>query len=68
MCEKYNIHITMKFFKYDHLPEHLQSISKTFCELAHHVNDNLVDDREKYECLRRLLEAKDCAVRSLVSC
>ena len=60
----------LEYFKYDHLPEHLQKISKPFYELAIKLATELPDSQrniiggEKYFALRKLLEAKDCAVRS----
>ena len=54
----------IKFFKYQHLPEKLQNISKPFCELADWVDKNLPDGAEKTVSLRKLLESKDCAVRA----
>ena len=56
----------LQFFKYDHLPEHLQEVSKPFCDLAHQLAENLEDNAETTTALRKLLEAKDCAVRSLL--
>lgn len=58
----------VKYFKYDHLPEHLQMVSKPFCELAHKINQDslLVDEDEKQAGLRKLLEAKDCIVRAMI--
>lgn len=56
----------LQFFKYDHLPKHLQDVSKPFCELAEKINNNLPDNEEKTVSLRKLLEAKDCAVRALL--
>lgn len=54
----------MKYFKYDHLPEHLQKVSRPFGELAQKMNKELPDGAEKSAGLRKLLEAKDCMVRS----
>jgi len=56
----------MKYFKYDHLPEKLQAISKPFGDLAQEMNENLPDNAEKSAGLRKLLEAKDCFVRTVV--
>jgi hypothetical protein len=55
----------LQFFKYDHLPEHLQEISKPFSELAHKINE-LPPNPETSTALRKLLEAKDCAVRAKI--
>lgn len=54
------------FFTYEHLPEHLQSVSKPFCQLARDVAASLTG-AEATVCLRKLLEAKDCAVRAKLS-
>jgi len=54
----------LQFFKYEHLPKHLQEISRPFGELAKHLNDTLPPNLEREAALRKLLEAKDCAVRS----
>lgn len=54
----------MQFFAYEHLPPHLQAISKPFGELAQHMVDTLPSNPERTVGLRKLLEAKDCAVRA----
>ena len=54
----------MKYFAYDHLPEHLQAVSKPFCDVATWMSESLPDGPEKSAGLRKLLEAKDCAVRA----
>ena len=56
----------MQFFKYDHLPENLQIISRYFCELAEQVHEMLPRNPERSTALRKLLEAKDAAVRALI--
>jgi hypothetical protein len=53
-----------RYFKYDHLPEQLQLISKPIADLAEIMLDELPDGPEKAEGLRKLLEAKDCFVRA----
>ena len=53
----------LKFFEYAHLPAHLQEISKPFCELATEVA-NRAENAETTVALRKLLEAKDAAVRA----
>ncbi len=59
------MHYLNQFFKFGHLPEHLKAISEPFCILAHALND-LPDNPEKTTALRKLLEAKDCAVRAVL--
>lgn len=54
----------MQFFAYTHLPTHLQEISKPFGDLAQHIVDTLPSNPERTAGLRKLLEAKDCAVRA----
>ena len=56
----------IQFFSYKHLPCLLQDISMPFCDLAHHINDTLPNNPEKTVDLRKLLEAKDCAVRTVL--
>lgn len=57
-------HYLMQFFSYKHLPERLQAISKPFCELAEKLDLDLPENPETTTALRKLLEAKDCAVRA----
>jgi len=54
----------MHFFAYQHLPERLQAISKPFGELAEKIVAELPRNPERTVALRKLLEAKDCAVRA----
>lgn len=54
----------LQYFKYEHLSAELQAVSKPFCELAHKMSSQLNDGPEKTVMLRKLLEAKDCAVRA----
>ena len=54
----------LQFFKYDHLPQELQEVSKPFCELATKIANNLPQNPENTTAIRKLLEAKDCAVRA----
>lgn len=54
----------MKHFAYEHLPLHLQDVSKHFGLLANLMSKNLPDGPEKSAGLRKLLEAKDCFVRA----
>jgi len=62
-----NQHPALIFFKYEHLPEHLQAVSKPFGDLARKLADELPACRELDKALDRLLEAKDCAVRARLS-
>ena len=54
----------IKYFKYEHLPDHLQPTSKAFADLARTIEANHMPSAEKSVVLRKLLEAKDAAVRS----
>jgi hypothetical protein len=54
----------MKFFDYEHLPPHLQEVSKPIGDLARAMDAMLPDSAEKSAGLRKLLEAKDCVVRA----
>lgn len=56
----------LKFFEYDHLPPHLKAVSAPVCHLAHDLVENLPEGPELTAGLRKLLEAKDCFVRTLV--
>lgn len=70
----------LQFFSYSHLPPHLQAVSKPFCELAYAIVDGdngsetgnltfggpLHRSAERTVALRKLLEAKDAAVRALL--
>ena len=59
-------HPLMEYFKYKHLPEHLQKISKPICELADQMSRELCDGSEQTAGLRKLLEAKDCFARAKI--
>lgn len=54
----------LQFFAYEHLPAHLQEHSKLFAELAGKLVETLPSNPERTTALRKLLEAKDCAVRA----
>lgn len=54
----------LQFFAYKHLPEDLQEVSKPFCDLALIMVRTLPQCAERAMGLRKLLEAKDCAVRA----
>lgn len=56
----------MQFFAYGHLPPAMQEVSKPFCELATYVFNNLPSNPERTVALRKLLEAKDAAVRAFI--
>ena len=54
----------LAFFKFEHLPTHLQDKSRPFAELAIWIVRTLPQNPERTVALRKLLEAKDCAVRA----
>lgn len=56
----------LQFFGFAHLPPLMQEVSRPFCDLAHTIANNLPRNPERTVALRKLLEAKDCAVRSLI--
>jgi hypothetical protein len=56
----------MQFFAWQHLPSHLRPISKPFGDLAVELVENLPRNPERKVALRKLLEAKDAAVRAAI--
>lgn len=56
----------LQYFTYEHLREDLQNISKPFCELAQFIC-SLPRNPERTVALRKLLEAKDAAVRAFLA-
>ena len=56
----------MKWFAYKHLPPHLQGVSKRFHDLAEMMCEGIDPGPERTVALRKLLEAKDAAVRAVV--
>ena len=54
----------MRWFEWQHLPEHLQEVSKCCHILAELMDEELPEGPEKTAGLRKLLEAKDCFVRA----
>jgi hypothetical protein len=56
----------LQFFKYSHLPEKMQDVSRPFGQLAVLICETLPRNPERTVALRKLLEAKDCAVRSTI--
>lgn len=80
MAENQPTEPLLQFFAYAHLPVHLQLVSQPFCALAHAIvygdtapesgtvsfgkGGGLPRNPERTVALRKLLEAKDCAVRA----
>jgi hypothetical protein len=56
----------LRWFEFDHLRPGLREVSQAFYNLAHGLVDDpaLEDGPELSTALRKLLEAKDCAVRA----
>jgi hypothetical protein len=55
----------LKWFEYTHLPQDLRHVSEPFCVIAHDLCENLAEPGpERTVALRKLLEAKDAAVRA----
>jgi len=57
----------LRYFHYGHLPRTLQAASQPFCQLAAFVVETLPRNAERTVALRKLLEAKDAAVRANVN-
>lgn len=56
----------LRYFGYEHLPPHLQAVSQPFAMLAHELCAVCPACDERTVALRKLLESKDAAVRSVV--
>lgn len=56
----------MQFFTYEHLPPNLKEISQPFRTLAEQMHDTLPRNPQRSTALRKLLEAKDAAVRAAI--
>lgn len=57
----------LQFFDFGHLPPEMRKVSKPFCDLALLTVANLPKNPERTVALRKLLEAKDAAVRALIA-
>jgi hypothetical protein len=56
-----------QFFAYAHLPPHLRSVSRMFALLAVDIIQSCPRNPERTVALRKLLEAKDAAVRAALA-
>ncbi|MGB6246094.1 hypothetical protein [Gordonia sp. (in: high G+C Gram-positive bacteria)] len=56
----------LSLFSYVHLPSSLQVVSRKFHDLAHDLVASYGEGPEASAMLRKLVEAKDCAVRQAV--
>lgn len=54
----------VQFFRFKHLPKHLQAVSEQFATVAVYLALNQKRTPERTVAFRKLLEAKDCAVRN----
>lgn len=54
----------LRYFDYSHLPNKQAEVSNYFFDLAYTMEEMLPDGPEKSTALRKLLEAKDAAVRA----
>jgi hypothetical protein len=57
----------MQFFAYAHLPPAMQAVSKPFAALADTIVKAIPRNPERTVALRKLLEAKDAAVRAFIA-
>lgn len=59
--------LLIQFFGYEHLPKgNMQDVSQLFSILAHTLHQVLPRNPESTVAFRKLLEAKDCAVRATI--
>lgn len=56
----------IRFFDYQHLSGDLREVSRYHHDLARQMDSMLPECAEKSAGLRKLLEAKDCAVRAML--
>jgi hypothetical protein len=56
----------LQFFEYSHLPDNLKAVSQPFNAMAHNIVNTCPSNPERTAGLRKLLEAKDCIVRSII--
>jgi hypothetical protein len=65
--EKPKPHRLLVYFGFEHLPPQLRDASEPFSKLANMISEAMVtDEAERTVALRKLLEAKDCFVRSCI--
>lgn len=56
----------IRWFETDHLPQHLAIVVQEMGEVARWLDEKLPEGAEKATALRKLLEAKDAAVRATI--
>ena len=54
----------MRWFDHQHLPLHLQPVSRHCANLAQYIDESIPDGDQKDKGLQKLIEAKDCFVRA----
>lgn len=59
-------HYLLRYFSFKHLPPVFHETGRRFLELAEWIEQNHRENPEKTTALRKLLEAKDCAMRSII--
>lgn len=59
--------VILQYFEFAHLPDHLAVVSQPFCQLAQDLVHTLPRCAERSVALRKLLEAKDAAVRAALT-
>jgi hypothetical protein len=59
-------HYLRQFFDTGHLGEDLRPTGELFRALAQVIDEELPKNSESATCLRKLLEARDCALRALL--
>lgn len=57
------MHYLAQFFEFRHLSPDMKHVTQPFAVLVQHVL-SLPDNPERTACLRKILEAKDCAMRA----
>ena len=61
-----NYEAILQFFEFDHLPDRLKAVSRPFHDLAVDIATKVPRNPERTVALRKLLEAKDAAVRASI--
>ncbi len=56
----------LRYFHYSHLPPVLRKVSGPFCDMAKRIVEHIPRNAERSVALRKLLEAKDAAVRASI--
>ena len=62
-----NVDPIMQYFKFGHLRPDLAAVSASFAGMALLIYNSSKRNPERTAALRKLLEAKDCTIRSCIS-